>query len=160
MSRPTYNPITDATLAIDEFGRATDVYQYLRDNIAAARVQLIAMDIAEATGTSTSYATLFSFPVTVPSAAAETQNTAEMTIWLEAKVTANSADYRLQDQSDATTGSSTNVTGTTYAAIELTLPISDSWRGTTRTILVEAKQNTSGTHYGRAEDSNASWLDY
>ena len=160
MSRPTYNPIPDADVDLDSFGKETDVFQYLRDNAAAGRVQLIWQDVAEQTTTSASYVTLWSFAMHIPSAAADSLVTAEITGWLEARVSANDGDFRLQDNASATNGTAVNVTGTSYAAIEPMLAIADSWRGTVRTINVQARQNTSGTAYGRAETSAAARFDY
>lgn len=160
MGRPTYVPIADSLLAIDDFGRATNVFQALRDNIAGARVQLVPMDITEKSTSSSSYVTLWNFPVHIPSAVAEPKNTAEITAWLEAKVSANNGDFRLKDSASGNVGSAVNVTATSYADIEPTLTIQNAWRGTTRTIIVQTRQNTAGTAFGKAENSIASRFDY
>ncbi len=160
MSRPTYVPVPDTDLAIDDYGKTDDVFKQIRDNCASARVQLISMDEAEQSTASTSYVVLWSFPLFIPSAAADPLVTAEITAWIEAKVSANNGDFRLVDNASATAGSPINTSSTSYVELEPVLAIDDAWRGTKRLIDLEARIITSGTAFAKAEASMASRFDH
>lgn len=162
MSRPAYLAIQDGLMEVGDFGRASNIYKRIRDNIAAGRVQLIGMDETEQDTSPTvgSYVELWHFEFYIPAAGTDGLITPELTVWLEAKVSANDGDFRLQDQASSNVGSPVNVTATSYGPIEPELTLLEAWRDTVRTIIVQARQNTSGTAFGRAEDSHASRFDY
>jgi len=160
MTRPAYVPIPDTDADIDSPG-AEDFFQALRDNIAAARVNHVYMDVAQQdTSGVGSYETLWSFFLKLPPIAAEPLISPEIIGFVRAKVSANNGDFRLRDSASGNAGTPINVTSTSLVTINPTLALDTAWYGSIRTIQVQAQQNVAGIASGQAEDSNATTYDY
>ena len=119
-----YVDIPDADVDLDSFGKETDVFQRLRDNIRAGRETVFAWPYAEQSTNSATFVTLDSVRLFVPNVPAFTGIARQIIHDFEAKIApAGTGTYRLRDNVSGNTGTEVTTTNTSYEAKSATLNI-------------------------------------
>ena len=78
---------------------------------------------------------------------------------IQGKVTAGVGSFRLKDDDSGDTGTETTTSSTGYTDLTLTLNLDGSYKGSSRTILVEFK-TTAGTVYAYTAPRFDAYLEY
>ena len=140
-----------------------DLFQALRDNANAVRQTIFGISVSETSTTSTSFVTLHSFRINVPGLDDYTTIQRQINGEAQAKIAkaAATGTLRLEDDSTGTTGSETTFNATTYGYESLTLDVAAAWKGTTRTINIQAKTDNASYATSIKYDQGVGWrLDY
>jgi len=146
MARPTWNAIPDSDIDLDSPGKTQDVFQYIRDNISAARIIIFGVDLAEDTTSSTSWDThIGSAYIHVPDVADYSGIQRVVYVPIEVKISGGATgSYRLKDLATSTVGGTETTTSATYEVVTLELDIDASWKGTDRTLKLEFQSSDGG----------------
>jgi len=162
MARPTYVDIVDASVDLDSPAKATAVFKRLRDNINAARIQIIKTDVAEQTETGAAFVTKATLRIFLPNVADYTGIARRIVAELDVAVNsgANTGTYRLRESVslDVSNEVTTNSVHPTFEQKSPILTVDPTWLsgdGVVRVIEIQAKVS-AGTAYVKA-DARASW---
>lgn len=155
--------IPDADIDVGSFLREDLVTFRLRDNLRELRRSVLAWVFPEATTTSSTYVALAGtdLKIFIPDYADYSGLQRRLTVWIDYKVSGNSADYKIVETVSGNSGTAlTGLTSTTYVAINLTIDVQSSWKGTMRTFQIQAKKTSGGTLYAQAVAQVAAVLEY
>ena len=160
MARPTYVDIPDTAVDLDSPAKAVVVFKRLRNNINAARIQIIKTDVAEQTETGSSFVTKATIRVFLPNVADYTGIARRIVAELDVKVDsgANTGTYRLRESVSLDVSNEVTTTSTTYEQKSPILTVDPAWLsgdGVVRVVEIQAKVS-AGTASVRA-DARASW---
>jgi hypothetical protein len=164
MARPSWNNIADSDIDLDSPGKTTDVFQYLRDNAAAARITIFGVYLPEdSTALITWDEHAYTFLVWLPDVGDYPTIQRRVYIPVQVKVSGSgTAHIRLEDDATATTGGEQTSTSPTYETKTLQLDLDASWKGTLRTINLDFKVSggSSPTCYVQSEERIDARLEY
>lgn len=160
MARPAYTNIPDGDVDVDSPLDA-DLFTALRDNDEALRIQVLHVNVAEVTETSSTYpgSPNASFRLYVPDLADYTSIQRTLTFEAEVKTTSGTMTFKVQDNATATDSTETTSTSSTFESKEVVLNLAAGWVDTIRTIDVYMK-TTAGTASLRSVDSVTSRMEY
>lgn len=137
-----YTAVPDTDVDIDS-PVDEDLMEELRDNIDASRVAVFGVSFTERNTQGTSFSSLVTFDVTIPDLP-DPQNGRSLTVALLGKVDdgpTRTGTYRISD--GTTDGTEDTTTSATNEEMTSTITVPASWAGTTKTIQIQGKIDSS-----------------